>query len=127
LLDANEMDGPVFKLTHDPRVTPVGRTLRGWSLDELPQLFNVLSGEMSLVGPRPLPLVESQALTGAHRRRLSFKPGITGLWQVSGRSNLTFRDWMTLDLQYVDSWSLWLDLAILLRTLPALLLARGAR
>ena len=127
LLDANEMDGPVFKISHDPRVTPVGRVLRWWSLDELPQLINVLAGEMSLVGPRPLPLVESQALTGAHRRRLSFKPGITGLWQVSGRSDLTFRDWMVLDLQYIDNWSLGLDLAILLRTIPALLSARGAR
>jgi exopolysaccharide biosynthesis polyprenyl glycosylphosphotransferase len=127
LLDANEMDGPVFKISRDPRVTPVGQVLRRWSLDELPQLLNVLAGQMSLVGPRPLPLVESQALTGIHRRRLSFKPGITGLWQVSGRSDLTFRDWMVLDLQYIDNWSLGLDLAILLRTLPALLFARGAR
>ena len=127
LLGANEMDGPVFKISRDPRVTPVGHVLRGWSLDELPQLLNVLAGQMSLVGPRPLPLIESRALTGVHRRRLSFKPGITGLWQVSGRSNLTFRDWMVLDLQYIDNWSLGLDLAILLRTLPALLLARGAR
>lgn len=127
LLAANEMDGPVFKLSEDPRITPLGRVLRRWSLDELPQLLNVLAGHMSLVGPRPLPLVESQALTGLHRRRLSFKPGITGLWQVSGRSDLTFREWMLLDLQYIDNWSLGLDLAILLRTFPALLLARGAR
>ena len=127
LLAANEMDGPVFKISRDPRVTPIGRVLRWWSLDELPQLINVLAGEMSLVGPRPLPLVESQALTGVHRRRLSFKPGITGLWQVSGRNDLTFRDWMLLDLQYIDNWSLGLDLAILLRTIPALVSARGAR
>src|SRR5262249_16782286 len=127
LLADNEMDGPVFKLSHDPRVTRVGQVLRRWSLDELPQLFNVVAGQMSLVGPRPLPLVASRALTGIHRRRLSFKPGITGLWQVSGRSDLTFRDWMVLDLQYIDNWSLGLDLAILLRTLPALVFARGAR
>ena len=127
LLDANEMDGPVFKISRDPRVTPVGQVLRSWSLDELPQLFNVLTGQMSLVGPRPLPLVESRGLAGIHRRRLSFKPGITGLWQVSGRSDLTFRDWMILDLQYIDNWSFGLDLAILLRTLPAFLFARGAR
>jgi exopolysaccharide biosynthesis polyprenyl glycosylphosphotransferase len=127
LLGANEMDGPVFKISRDPRVTPVGRVLRWWSLDELPQLINVLAGQMSLVGPRPLPLIESQALTGVHRRRLSFKPGITGLWQVSGRNDLTFRDWMVLDLQYIDNWSLGLDLAILLRTIPALVFARGAR
>jgi lipopolysaccharide/colanic/teichoic acid biosynthesis glycosyltransferase len=121
------MDGPVFKISRDPRVTRIGQVLRWWSLDELPQLINVLVGDMSLVGPRPLPLVESQALTGAHRRRLSFKPGITGLWQVSGRNDQTFRDWMVLDLQYIDNWSLGLDLAILLRTIPALLSARGAR
>jgi exopolysaccharide biosynthesis polyprenyl glycosylphosphotransferase len=127
LLGANEMDGPVFKMSRDPRVTAIGQVLRWSSLDELPQLLNVLAGQMSLVGPRPLPLVESQALAGAHRRRLSFKPGITGLWQVSGRSDLTFRDWMVLDLQYIDNWSLGLDLAVLLRTLPALLFARGAR
>jgi exopolysaccharide biosynthesis polyprenyl glycosylphosphotransferase len=127
LIEANEMDGPVFKIRHDPRVTRIGRLLRRWSLDELPQLLNVLAGEMSLVGPRPLPLVESQALAGTHRRRLSFKPGMTGLWQVSGRSDLTFAEWMVLDLQYVDNWSLGLDLAILLRTFPAILLARGAR
>jgi exopolysaccharide biosynthesis polyprenyl glycosylphosphotransferase len=127
LLGANEMTGPVFKMTDDPRVTPIGRWLRRTSLDELPQLVNVLLGQMSLVGPRPLPLVETRRLTGVHRRRLSIKPGITGLWQVSGRNDLTFEEWMALDLQYVDHWSLGLDLAILLRTIPALMTTRGAR
>ena len=127
LLAANEMDGPVFKLRDDPRLVPMGRFLRRTSIDELPQLINVLLGDMSLVGPRPLPLPETQELTGAHRRRLSMKPGITGLWQVSGRSDVGFQDWMRLDLQYVDSWSVSLDLAILLRTIPAVFTARGAR
>jgi exopolysaccharide biosynthesis polyprenyl glycosylphosphotransferase len=127
LLDRNEMDGPVFKLTHDPRVTRFGRLLRRTSLDELPQLFNVLAGHMSLVGPRPLPVDETAALRDGHRRRLSMRPGLTCLWQVSGRNDLSFKEWMALDLKYVDSWSLGLDLAILLRTLPAILSGRGAR
>jgi exopolysaccharide biosynthesis polyprenyl glycosylphosphotransferase len=126
LLAQNEADGPVFKMAHDPRVTAVGRLLRRSSLDELPQLFNVAAGQMSVVGPRPLPVVETRELTGSHRRRLSMRPGITGLWQVSGRSSLGFEEWMALDLQYVDSWSLGLDLAILLRTVPAVLSGRGA-
>jgi exopolysaccharide biosynthesis polyprenyl glycosylphosphotransferase len=123
----NEMDGPVFKMRDDPRVTPLGRILRRTSLDELPQLFNVLAGQMSIVGPRPLPLEETRALTGRHRRRLSIRPGLTCLWQVSGRSDLTFAEWMALDLEYVDRWTLWLDLAILLRTIPAIVSRRGAR
>jgi len=127
LLAANEMDGPVFKIRDDPRVTPVGRWLRRTSLDELPQLVNVLLGHMSLVGPRPLPLVETRALVGSQRRRLSVRPGITGLWQVSGRNTVGFDQWMALDLEYVDRWSMGLDLAILLRTVPALLTGRGAR
>ncbi|MCL4821096.1 MAG: exopolysaccharide biosynthesis polyprenyl glycosylphosphotransferase [Vicinamibacteria bacterium] len=127
LLAHNEMDGPVFKLGDDPRVTRLGRALRRWSLDELPQLVNVLRGEMSLVGPRPLPMVETDALDGWRRRRLSVKPGLTGLWQVSGRNDLGFEEWMKLDLAYVDNWSLGLDLAILLRTLPAVLSRRGAK
>ena len=123
----NEMDGPVFKMANDPRVTRLGRILRRTSLDELPQLFNVLVGHMSLVGPRPLPILETQALRGGHRRRLAMRPGLTCLWQVSGRSDLTFQEWMTLDLEYVDTWALALDFAILMRTIPALLTARGAR
>lgn len=127
LRDRNEMDGPVFKLADDPRVTPLGRFLRRTSLDELPQLLNVLAGHMSLVGPRPLPLGETASLAGGHRRRLSMRPGLTCLWQVSGRNELSFREWMALDLDYVDRWSLGLDLAILLRTIPAVVRGRGAR
>jgi exopolysaccharide biosynthesis polyprenyl glycosylphosphotransferase len=125
----NEMSGPVFKVTNDPRVTPAGKWLRKFSLDELPQLFNVLRGEMSLVGPRPLPVDEVKRFNDlAHRRRLSVKPGITCLWQVSGRNQITdFRDWVRLDLEYIDNWSIWLDLAILLRTIPAVFIGTGAK
>ncbi len=124
--DLNEMAGPVFKATNDPRVTRLGRFLRRWSLDELPQLFNVLKGEMSLVGPRPLPLYEVSRIKGPQRRRLAMRPGITGLWQVSGRNMIDFGEWMQLDLQYVDHWSLGLDLMILVRTIPAVLRGEGA-
>jgi exopolysaccharide biosynthesis polyprenyl glycosylphosphotransferase len=127
LAGKNEMDGPVFKIADDPRVTRLGRILRRTSLDELPQLFNVLVGHMSLVGPRPLVLPETAALHGGHRRRLAMRPGLTCLWQVSGRNDLTFAEWMTLDLEYVDTWSLALDFAILLRTVPAIITGRGAR
>lgn len=127
LAGSNELSGPVFKMTADPRITPLGRILRKASIDELPQLFHVLSGAMSLVGPRPLPVEEQQQIQGWHRRRLSMKPGITGLWQVSGRSDVDFEEWMKLDLKYVDEWSLSLDFKILLRTLPAVLSGRGAR
>jgi exopolysaccharide biosynthesis polyprenyl glycosylphosphotransferase len=127
LLALNEAGGPVFKSARDPRITPFGHLLRRASIDELPQLLHVLSGKMSLVGPRPLPVKEQSAIRGWHRRRLSMKPGLTGLWQVSGRSDIDFEGWMKLDLQYVDSWSLGLDLRILLRTVPAVLLGRGAR
>jgi exopolysaccharide biosynthesis polyprenyl glycosylphosphotransferase len=123
----NEMSGPVFKVTRDPRVTRLGALLRRSSLDELPQLVNVLLGQMSLVGPRPLPVSEQNAISGARRRRLAMKPGLTGLWQVSGRSGIDFDEWMRLDLEYVDRWSLSSDLLILLRTIPAVLFARGAR
>lgn len=125
----NEMSGPVFKVTNDPRVTPIGRWLRKFSLDELPQLFNVLRGEMSLVGPRPLPVDEVRRFNDlAHRRRLSVKPGLTCLWQISGRNKISdFKDWVRLDLQYIDNWSIWLDLSILLRTIPVVLLGTGAK
>jgi exopolysaccharide biosynthesis polyprenyl glycosylphosphotransferase len=127
LASMNEADGPVFKIARDPRITPLGRLLRKYSLDELPQLFNVLAGSMSLVGPRPLPVVEQQQITGASRRRLAMRPGITGPWQVSGRSDLCFSDWMQRDLDYVDNWSILQDLKLLLRTIPAVIVGRGAR
>jgi exopolysaccharide biosynthesis polyprenyl glycosylphosphotransferase len=123
----NEMTGPVFKVADDPRVTRLGRFLRKSSLDELPQLVNVFLGQMSLVGPRPLPIKEQQKIRGWHRRRLSMKPGITGIWQVSGRNNIDFEDWMKLDYRYVDDWSLRLDLVILMKTVPVVLLGKGAR
>ncbi|MCC6750459.1 MAG: exopolysaccharide biosynthesis polyprenyl glycosylphosphotransferase [Deltaproteobacteria bacterium] len=126
LKEASPQDGPTFKLTADPRVTSLGRFLRRTSLDELPQLINVLRGEMSLVGPRPLPIGEQQQIRGWYRRRLTMKPGLTGLWQVSGRSQLGFDEWMRMDLKYVDEWSLALDLKLLLLTLPAVLRGRGA-
>jgi len=125
----NEMSGPVFKVTNDPRITPAGRFLRKYSLDELPQLYNVLRTEMSLVGPRPLPVDEVKRFDNlAHRRRLSVKPGLTCLWQISGRNQISdFKDWVRLDLEYIDNWSLWLDLKILIRTIPAVLIGAGAK
>ncbi len=125
----NEMAGPVFKLTEDPRITPIGRIIRRFSIDELPQLINVLRGEMSLVGPRPLPVDEVKRFDDfSHRRRLSVRPGLTCLWQVSGRNNVTdFKDWVRLDLEYIDNWSLWLDLKILFRTVPVVLMGTGAK
>ena len=125
----NEMGGPVFKVTDDPRVTPIGRFLRRHSVDELPQLLNVFRGDMSLVGPRPLPVDEVQRFDDlAHRRRLSVKPGMTCLWQVSGRNNVKdFKDWVRLDLEYIDNWSLWLDFKILLRTIPVVFTGTGAK
>ncbi len=122
----NVMDGPVFKAPADPRVTPVGRVLRRSSLDELPQLLNVLAGDMSLVGPRPPIPEEVERYEPWQRRRLAMKPGITCLWQISGRSELDFATWMELDLAYIDGWSLWLDLKILALTVPAVLHGRGA-
>jgi exopolysaccharide biosynthesis polyprenyl glycosylphosphotransferase len=125
----NEMRGPVFKVTKDPRITPLGKILRRYSLDELPQLWNVLRGEMSLVGPRPLPVDEVRRFNDlSHRRRLSVKPGLTCLWQVQGRNQISdFQDWVRLDLEYIDNWSLWLDIKILLRTIPAVFAATGAK
>lgn len=128
LLPFNQMRGPVFKVEQDPRVTPIGRWLRRTSIDETPQLLNVLRGHMSLVGPRPLPIYEVENFENtAQRRRLSVKPGVTCLWQISGRNQLQdFSDWVKLDLDYIDNWSLGLDVKILLRTVPAVLLGKGA-
>ncbi len=126
LEDLNEADGPVFKIKNDPRVTRLGRILRKSSLDELPQLVNVLRGEMSLVGPRPLPPSEIELYSWDQRRRLSVKPGMTGLWQVSGRSDLPFQEWVDLDLTYIDNWSILQDFMILMKTFRAVFQARGA-
>jgi exopolysaccharide biosynthesis polyprenyl glycosylphosphotransferase len=123
---SNEASGPLFKIKDDPRVTPVGRFLRRFSLDELPQVLNVLSGEMSLVGPRPLPVRDYEQLLPWHRKRYLVLPGMTGLWQVSGRIDLSFDDLVRLDFYYIENWSIWLDISILARTLPAVLARRGA-
>jgi exopolysaccharide biosynthesis polyprenyl glycosylphosphotransferase len=123
----NEASGPVFKIKNDPRMTPIGKFLRRTSLDELPQLFNVLKGDMSLVGPRPLPLRDYEGFNEDwQRRRFSVRPGITCLWQVNGRSNIAFDHWMKLDLQYLDEWSIWLDMKILAQTIPAVMKGSGA-
>jgi exopolysaccharide biosynthesis polyprenyl glycosylphosphotransferase len=123
----NEVSGPVFKLRDDPRITPFGKCLRKCSLDELPQLINVIKGEMSLVGPRPLPLRDYEGFNQDwQRRRFSVRPGLTCLWQIAGRSTIPFETWMQLDLEYIDGWSLWLDMQILLRTIPAVLKGFGA-
>ena len=123
----NEMDGPVFKSSRDPRRTEVGKFLRKFSIDEFPQFYNVLRGDMSLVGPRPPLPQEVARYERWQRRRLSMKPGITCLWQISGRNEVSFQEWMKLDLTYIDNWSLLLDLKILLKTVPVVLLGRGAR
>jgi exopolysaccharide biosynthesis polyprenyl glycosylphosphotransferase len=122
----NEASGPLFKIRHDPRLTPVGRFLRRYSLDELPQLFNVIAGRMSLVGPRPLPQRDFDQLEEWHKKRYLVLPGVTGLWQVSGRSELDFDDLVRLDFLYLERWSIGLDLTILLKTVPAVLSRRGA-
>jgi exopolysaccharide biosynthesis polyprenyl glycosylphosphotransferase len=126
LEDANEASGALFKIRDDPRVTRVGRVLRRLSIDELPQVLNVLRGEMSLVGPRPLPLRDYQLLAPWHRKRYHVLPGVTGLWQISGRSSLNFDDLVRLDFTYLENWSLWLDISIILRTFPAVLARKGA-
>jgi exopolysaccharide biosynthesis polyprenyl glycosylphosphotransferase len=125
----NEMKGPVFKMQDDPRITPLGRFLRHTSIDEFPQLVNVLRGQMSLVGPRPLPIYEVEKFEQTvHRRRLSMKPGLTCLWQIRGRNTVVdFSDWVRMDLEYIDNWSLFLDAYIILRTIPSVLLGIGAR
>jgi exopolysaccharide biosynthesis polyprenyl glycosylphosphotransferase len=122
----NESDGPIFKIKNDPRITPVGRFIRRYSIDELPQLINVLRGEMSLVGPRPHPTKEVMRYNWHHRRRLSVKPGMTGLAQVSGRSDLSWDDSVELDLRYIDGWDIFTDVYILMRTFRAVLAADGA-
>ena len=123
---SNEADGPLFKIREDPRVTPVGSVLRRLSLDEVPQLWNVLRGEMSLVGPRPLPLRDYERLEGWHLKRYLVLPGVTGLWQISGRSSLGFDDLVRLDFFYLENWSIWLDISILAKTVPAVISGRGA-
>jgi exopolysaccharide biosynthesis polyprenyl glycosylphosphotransferase len=122
----NEASGPLFKIKNDPRVTPVGGFLRRYSLDEMPQVLNVLWGEMSLVGPRPLPIRDYDQLEPWHRKRYAVLPGMTGLWQVSGRIDLSFDDLVRLDFYYIENWSIWLDISILAKTLPAVLARRGA-
>ncbi|HUY72596.1 MAG TPA: exopolysaccharide biosynthesis polyprenyl glycosylphosphotransferase [Gaiellaceae bacterium] len=126
LESANEATGALFKIRNDPRVTPVGRALRRFSIDEIPNVINVLRGEMSLVGPRPLPVRDHARLEAWHRRRSNVLPGMTGLWQIAGRSDLTFDDLVRLDFYYLENWSLWLDITILVKTLPAVVARRGA-
>ena len=128
LLQDNEMDGPVFKMKDDPRITRVGHFIRKTSIDELPQFFDVLRGDMSLVGTRPPTLDEYKQYESHHKRRLSMKPGITGLWQVSGRSNIEdFEEVVKLDVQYIDNWSLWGDIKILFKTVYVVFAGRGAK
>ncbi|HQG45873.1 MAG TPA: sugar transferase, partial [bacterium] len=126
LLQQNEMDGPVFKIKRDPRITTIGWIIRKTSIDELPQLFNVLMGDMSVVGPRPPLICEVEDYKVWQRRRLSLKPGITCIWQVSGRNKIGFDKWMKMDLEYIDTWSLWLDVKILFKTFFVVLTGYGA-
>ena len=127
LMKQNEMDGLMFKMKEDPRITKVGKFIRKTSIDELPQFFNVLRGDMSLVGTRPPTVDEFERYEEHHKRRLSLRPGITGMWQVSGRSDIqNFEDVVRLDLEYIDNWSVWLDIKILFQTVLVVLLHRGA-
>ena len=126
LLARNEQQGPVFKMKRDPRITAVGRFIRKYSIDELPQLLNVLRGEMSLVGPRPPIPAEVAKYEAWQRRRLSVRPGLTCVWQVSGRNEISFEEWMYLDMQYIDHWSLQRDLELIAKTVPVVLTGRGA-
>ncbi len=128
LLQYNEMDGPVFKMTDDPRISGIGKWLRKYSIDELPQLWNVFIGDMSLVGPRPPLPSEVENYDNWQRRKLSMRPGITCLWQAGGRNEIVdFKEWMLLDLEYIDKWSFGLDFKILLKTIPVVLFGTGAK
>lgn len=126
LMDQNEMSGPVFKIKNDPRVTKIGHFIRKTSLDELPQFINIWLGDMSMVGPRPLPVAEASAVSGIGKVRELVKPGLTCIWQVSGRNNIDFEEWMKLDALYVQKHNLWIDLKLMVQTVPAVLLSRGA-
>ena len=124
--DKNEVDGPIFKIKNDPRITRIGKFLRKYSMDELPQLFNVIKGDMSLVGPRPLPIDQIKKEDLRQLKRLEVKPGITGLWQIRGRSDISFSRLVKWDTWYINNWSFWLDLNILFQTIPVVLKGRGA-
>ncbi|GAC1351786.1 MAG: hypothetical protein NVSMB1_08180 [Polyangiales bacterium] len=126
LADRNEQSGPVFKMKNDPRITGIGRFIRKYSIDELPQLINILRGEMSIVGPRPPVPSEVEKYEAWQRRRLSVRPGLTCVWQVSGRNTISFQEWMYLDMQYIDHWSLKHDFQLIMKTVPVVLTARGA-
>lgn len=127
LMEQNKMSGPVFKMDNDPRVTSVGHFIRKYSLDELPQLWSVLKGDMSLVGPHPPLQTEVEEFDDWHKQKLSVKPGITCFWQINGRADITdFDEWVKMDLEYIENWSLWLDIKILMKTVPAVLKGKGA-